>query len=313
MKDMERKIRGYYFQSGDSIYVELGRPSIKGQRIWKVFLKIDAPTPAPAATAATDSKSATAAPAASASGGAAAADTKPSLQFLADVPMQDEWSLEQVKSALAKLPNAGVPAVGRMRIRDVLSGRLTGFWVDGKTVVQNSPGVLDYKEIAIQTTASEGEVLTPNHILLVVRRWDPATLTLHQPIGGEGSEIAVLGSTLVEAFKLWVSTTYTGPKTDVPVPVPGDEIRVAKARPYHVRNDQTSAQIAEHMTKSTDWFGLDITADSTLVSAPWKCVNGDTIVWKDNRIKLYKPPVTAKPTDSKSTAAANRPAHLEQG
>jgi hypothetical protein len=85
MKDLDKRIQGYYVQSGDALYVELGRPAVKGQRIWKVFLRTElppAPTPASAAPAAS---AAAPAPAASASA-APAAPTAPSAPSAPSAP-----------------------------------------------------------------------------------------------------------------------------------------------------------------------------------------------------------------------------------
>jgi hypothetical protein len=68
-----------------------------------------------------------------------------------------------------------------MRLRERVDRRLTKVYLDTLTLKQNALSLKDYKELVIQRTAVAEPELTPEHVLLLVRRWRPQTQRLERP------------------------------------------------------------------------------------------------------------------------------------
>lgn len=182
------------------------------------------------------------------------------LLHLSAVVLCDDWDTKHTKQVLSELK--GAPAADRMRIRDKLSDNLGNVWKDDKTVGKNAPGSRDGKEIVLIQTHTE-EFFTAKHILLCIHQWLPQEQQLAEP-----KEIAFHKSDTIASFK-----TSLGEMNDIPA----DEVRVVKARAFQLKDLS--------MVPKMDWFGLELSDESKIGSSPWKCRDGDIVLFKDNRQK----------------------------
>jgi len=202
---------------------------------------------------------------------------------LADITLNDEFTLEQTKTILSKLP--GVPNPSLMRIRDIFDGKMGKVWAHNALVKKNSPGK-DYKEIVIQAL-EKPEELTDQHILINIRQWLPDQFKL-----AKTQEVPLFGSMTIDEFKIYLCPLYS---------IPPEDIRVVKPRAYKLKNIEEIPQM--------DWFGFDLTANSTLAGKPWNLHDGDIVLFKDNRVKEKKRELP-KPVSSSSSS---HPKPVEHG
>ncbi len=204
-----------------------------------------------------------------------------------------------------------------MRLRERSQRRLTTVFLDSKTLKQNSPAAVDFKDIVIQRTLS-AEQLTADHLLLYVRRWDPAAQTIGAP-----TEVAVLKSSTMAALRAQLgaafgidaspvgeavsgTNTCTATGTDTadsdlssvseanvggcaagPVAAPdASPAGSAGADASHLRVCKPFAYQLKDVSciAALDWTQTQLPAGATVGGAPWRCRSGDTLLVKDARI-----------------------------
>lgn len=93
---------------------------------------------------------------------------KLNFELIGEAILCSNWSLDQVKAELAKLP--GAPPVDLMRLREKSPmGNLTKVYYDSRTLVENvEGGMRDGRNIILQRTLCK-EVLSPEHVLFSLR------------------------------------------------------------------------------------------------------------------------------------------------
>jgi len=191
---------------------------------------------------------------------------------LNDVVLNDEWSLDQVKQVLSALP--GTPPPRLMRIRDKLNDRMEKVWASNQLVKKNAPGVRDFKDIVIQPTIVEEE-LTDKHILINIRQWFPDQYRL-----GKALEFALLSTMTIEGLKIFLCPVMS---------IPPEDIRVVKPRAFQIKEIEAIPHL--------DWFGADLLPETVIGGKPWQLRDGDTILFKDNRVKEKRREIRAIATN----------------
>jgi len=142
------------------------------------------------------------------------------------------------------------------------NNKLTKVYTDDANLRQNAPGLKDYRCIALQRTLVS-EHLTKAHKLINVQRWFPEQFKLSKPV-----EMAVLGATKVSELKALLAEIYV---------VPLEHIRIDKPFAWKLHDKENLPTL--------DWQGSKLKPESTLGGLPWRILDGDFIVFKDNREK----------------------------
>lgn len=189
------------------------------------------------------------------------------LIYVNDVKLHKDWRMSKIKNIISKQCIGKVPKISRMRIREFVNDRLTRLYYDDKTLSQNcGSSIKDYKQICVQRKWRKNEEdMTKKHILLNCVRWYPKKKTL-----GPMIEFAFLKKTKIKKDLKIELRDISG--------IDGVYLEYTLVPGYKLKEFDGNRPRGHWQT-----FLGAITTDSTLVSRPWKCKQGDILLYFDNR------------------------------